>query len=133
MYIAEKGQGTYLNGEKIQVSNISLDKALMIYDTKLRVKKEPMLVALDKLVHEIFVIRMFGCATWDLTCIAKGQAEFNVDFTNKPWDLAAGGIIVEEAGGKVTALDGTLWNAYTQGYVASNRKVHSQVLDILNS
>ena len=131
-YTAERGKGSYLNGEKIHVSNTELSQSLMIYDTKLRVNRDPMVVSLSDLVPEVFIIRMFGCATWDLSLIAKGQADFNVDFTAKPWDLAAGALIVEEAGGKVTDLQGNPWNAYNQGFVASNGKVHEEVLGIIN-
>jgi myo-inositol-1(or 4)-monophosphatase len=132
IYTAERGRGSYLNGEEIHVSNTELSQSLMIYDTKLRVNREPMVVSLSDLVPEVFIIRMFGCSTWDLGLIAKGQADFNVDFTAKPWDLAAGALIVEEAGGKVTDLQGNPWNAYMQGAVASNGKVHQEVLGIIN-
>jgi myo-inositol-1(or 4)-monophosphatase len=132
IYTAERGRGSYLNCEEIHVSNTELSQSLMIYDTKLRVNREPMVASLSDLIPEIFIIRMFGCSTWDLSLIAKGQADFNVDFTAKPWDLAAGALIVEEAGGKVTDIQGKPWNAYTQGFVASNGKVHEEVLSIVS-
>lgn len=131
LYVAEKGKGAYLNGEKLCVSDVDLDEALMIYDTKLRANKGPMLKSLGALVHEVFIIRMYGCATWDLCQIAKGQADLAVDFTGMPWDLAAGALIVEEAGGKVTDMQGGMWNASMEGYIASNGKVHDQVLKII--
>ncbi len=105
----------------------------MIYDTKIRIDKEPMIRSLNKLIGEIFIVRMFGCATWDLSLIAKGQAEFNVDFTNKPWDIAAGALIVEEAGGKVTDLKGEPWDAYSPGYIASNGEAHEEILRIIRN
>lgn len=127
IYTAETGKGAYLNGERIHVSDTNLSDSLMIYDTKLRVNKDPMIACLDRLVHKVFIIRMFGCSTWDLCLIAKGQAEFNIDFTAKPWDMAAGALIVEEAGGKVTDLQGNPWNAYIKGYIASNGKIHNEI------
>ncbi len=131
LYTAERGKGAYLNGEKLHVSDVDLDEALMIYDTKLRVNKEPMIRSLDALVHEVFLIRMFGCATWDLCLIAKGQADLAVDFTGRPWDLAAGALIVEEAGGKVTGMKGEMWSGRMEGYIASNGKVHEKVLNVM--
>ena len=74
---------------------------------------------------------MYGCATWDLSLIAKGQADLAVDFTGEPWDLAAGALIVEESGGKVTDLKGNPWNAYMRGYIASNGKIHEEVSKIM--
>jgi myo-inositol-1(or 4)-monophosphatase len=131
LYTAERGKGAYRNDKKLQVSDVGLSESLMIYDTKLRVNKEPMIGYLSDLVHKVFIIRMYGCATWDLCLVAKGQAEFAVDFTSKPWDMAAGALMVEEAGGRVTDLQGNTWNAYTQGYIASNGKVHEQILGIM--
>ena len=132
-YIAETGEGAFVNDSELHVSDLGLSESMMIYDTKLRVNRDPMIASLSDLVPEIFVIRMFGCATWDLTLIAKGQAEFDVDFTAKPWDLAAGALIIEEAGGTVTDLNGTPWSANMQGYVASNGKVHQEVLEIVRN
>jgi myo-inositol-1(or 4)-monophosphatase len=132
VYVAERGKGAYLNNQKIHVSDVDLGASMMIYDTKFRLNKEPMVACLSDMIHEIFVVRMFGCAVWDLTLVAKGQAEFNVDFTAKPWDLAAGAVIVEEAGGKVTDLQGNNWSPYTVGFLASMGKVHDKVLDIIN-
>ena len=133
LYIAERGKGAYLNDTKLHVSDIDLGESLMIYDSKIRVNKDAMIGALSDLVKEVFIIRVYGCSTWELCLIAKGQAELAVDFTNKPWDLAAGALIVEESGGKVTDLKGNAWNAYTQGYVISNGKVHEKILDIMKS
>jgi myo-inositol-1(or 4)-monophosphatase len=126
--VAEKGKGAYINGSKIHVSDVDLGEALMIYDTKLRVNRDPMINSLSKLVHDVFVIRMFGAATWDMCLIAKGQADLSVDFTCKPWDIAAGALIVEEAGGKVTDLQGNPWTPYSNGFIASNGKIHEKVV-----
>ncbi len=128
IYVAERGKGAFRNGSKIHVSDVDLSEALMIYDTKLRVNRDPMINSLSKLVHEVFVIRMFGAATWDMCLIAKGQADLSVDFTCKPWDIAAGALIVEEAGGKVTDLQGNIWNPYSNGFIASNGKIHEKVV-----
>jgi myo-inositol-1(or 4)-monophosphatase len=132
IYTAEKGKGAYLNGEKIRVSDIGLNDALMIYDTKLRASDKPMIESLSRLVNEVFIIRMFGCAMWDLGLIARGKAELSVNFTYKPWDIAAAALIIEESKGKVTDLQGNPWTPYSNGYISSNGKVHDEVLNILN-
>jgi len=128
IYVAQRGKGAYLNGQEIHVSESELGEALMIFDTKLRVNRDPMLDSLRKLVKDVFIIRMYGAATWDMCLIAKGQADLSVDFTCKPWDIAAGALIVEEAGGKVTDLKGNAWNPYAQGFIASNGKIHEKVI-----
>ncbi|MBD3184381.1 inositol monophosphatase [Candidatus Poribacteria bacterium] len=131
-YKAVRGKGAFLNDEKINVSKRDLGNALMIFDTKLRFDDGPMLKTLGKLVHKAHIVRMYGCATWDLSMIAIGNADMSVDFTAKPWDLAAGALIVEESGGKVTDLRGNDWNAYSKGFVASNGVMHAEILEIIS-
>jgi len=128
IYLAQKGKGAYMNGQEIHVSDSELGEALMIFDTKLRINRDPMLESLRKLVKDVFIIRMYGAATWDMCLIAKGQADLSVDFTCKPWDIAAGALIVEEAGGKVTDLEGNAWNPYSHGFITSNGKIHEEVI-----
>ena len=60
--------------------------------------------------------------------IAQGLGEFAIDFGLKPWDLAPLGLIVEEAGGKVTAVDGSPFSHYEGSILASNGQFHDQLV-----
>ena len=75
---------------------------------------------------------MFGSTARSLTYVAEGKAELEVEYNDEVWDFAAGLLIVEEAGGKSSDFKGNNWTIKTKGYIASNRIIHQEVLDIIN-
>jgi myo-inositol-1(or 4)-monophosphatase len=131
LYFTEKGKGAFLNQRKISVSRKDLDHTTMIYDSTIRLNKGPMLKYLDRLVDFVFNIRMFGSTVRSLTYVAEGKADLEVEYNDKPWDFAAGLLLVEEAGGKATDLKGKRWTLNSKGYIASNGRIHSKVLKII--
>jgi len=131
IYWAEKGKGAYLNGRPIQVSERMMKNALAIFDSTLHTEKTAKIGFLATLVDKTFALRMSGSAARNLTYVASGNADLVVEYSDKPWDFAAGGLIVEEAGGKMTTLDGDRWSPYVRGYIASNGKFHDEVLRLL--
>ena len=107
-FTAIKGEGAYLNGKRIKVSNQSLENGIVIFGTA------PYYPNLSKksfeLAYEYFEksldIRRSGSAAIDLCNIACGRAELFFELCLSPWDFAAGSLIVEEAGGIVTTIEG---------------------------
>lgn len=85
----------------------------------------------------LFRARLMGSIAYKLACIANGEADASFTLTPKnEWDICAGALLVEEAGGRVTTLSGTpvLFNQPTtllQGLVASNGKLHTQLLELV--
>ncbi|MBD3184692.1 inositol monophosphatase [Candidatus Poribacteria bacterium] len=132
LYYAEKGKGAYLNDEKIEVSHRPFSEALAIYDSTLHTQKELKMGMLSELVEKAFGLRMTGSAVRNLTYIADGTADFIVEFSDKPWDFAAGGLILEEAGGKMTTLEGDDWSPYNQGYIGSNGIFHDEIVEMIS-
>ncbi|MBW2980881.1 inositol monophosphatase [Candidatus Woesearchaeota archaeon] len=131
LYVAEKGKGAFLNNKRIKVSNTNkLKKAMMLYDGGLRRGKKAKLKALDKLVDSVFRIRILGAACFNLTSLANGDADIYMEHSTNPWDVAAGLLIIEEAGGKVTTLDGKKHDISEKGFVASNGKLHNNIITI---
>jgi myo-inositol-1(or 4)-monophosphatase len=133
IYWAEKGEGAYLNGQRIHVSDRGMKNALAIYDSGLYVKTAERTGALAALVGKIFNIRVFGASTRHLSYVASGSADLQIEFGDKPWDFAAGGLLVEEAGGRITKHDGSKWSVYNEGYVSSNGKFHDEILELLKN
>ncbi len=131
IYWAEKGKGSYLNGEPISVSDRTIKNALAIFDSGLQVDTNKRTGFLSILAGKVFNTRMFGASTRHLTYIASGVADLVVEFGDRPWDFAAGGLILMEAGGMITQLDGSKWSIYVQGYVASNGKFHNEIIELL--
>ncbi len=131
IYWAEKGKGAYFNGEPVHVSGRTMEDAMVIYDSTLHIDNADRTGFLSTLVDKTFGLRISGSAVWNLTRVAMGLADLIVEYGDRPWDFAAGGLMVEEAGGRLTTLDGARWSPYIQGYLASNNKFHDEILELL--
>ncbi|MBN1621029.1 MAG: inositol monophosphatase [Endomicrobiales bacterium] len=129
-YFAQKGKGAYLNNKKIRVSKKILIQTTMVYDSAFRRLRNKKLLYLGKLADRVFNIRMFGSSIRSLTYLACGKADLIVEFDEKPWDCAAGIILVKEAGGRVTDHNGKHWDISMPDYIASNGRNHNDVLRI---
>ena len=106
---AIKGKGAFCNGKKITVSSQPLSNALILfgsspYDKELFKKT---IEILSEYFYKALDIRRSGSAALDLCCVACGRADVYFEMQVSPWDFAAGKLIVEEAGGVVTTLEGS--------------------------
>ena len=133
-FTAIKGQGAKLNGKKIAVSKTKrLEDSLLItgfaYDRKvLEGKCLPLFKKLMLTAHDI---RRSGSAALDLCWAATGRIDGYWEFNLQPWDVAAGKLILEEAGGKITDFAGKPWGAlanYGAQTLATNAKIHKEML-----
>ncbi len=133
-FSAAKGEGAFLNDRAIAVSEVrELTDAVVAtgfpYDVDPSL--DEILSRLARVLPKTQGLRRFGSAALDLCYAACGRIDIYYEAILKPWDMAAGWLIVEEAGGKVTALDGT--EARAGGPVlASNGHLHEKALDMLN-
>lgn len=109
LFLAERGKGAFLNGERIRVSKQPLEKGIVLFGTS--PYYEELAEKSFKMAYEYFKkamdVRRSGSAAIDLCNIACGRAELYFELRLSPWDYAAGSLIVEEAGGKVTTVEGT--------------------------
>lgn len=108
MFTAIKGQGAYLNEKPIHVSNQPLDNGIVLFGTAPyyeELNKKSFEMAYDYFKRALD-IRRSGSAAIDLCSIASGRAELYFELMLSPWDYAAGALIVEEAGGIVTTVEG---------------------------
>jgi len=133
LYSAVRGAGAFCNGGEISVSKRKMKDATMIFDSSLSRNPKKSFASLEKLHNKVFNIRMLGSTVAGLCHIANGRAEFEVEFSDKVWDFAAGLLLVEEAGGTATDLKGCLWGLGTVGYVVSNGLFHDEILEQLKS
>ena len=109
VYWAKRGEGAYCNDKKIEVSKQPLSNGIVLfgsspYNEELHEKSFEMAY---KYFKQALDIRRSGSAALDLCAIAAGRAELYFELKLSPWDYAAGSLIVEEAGGIVTTVDGT--------------------------
>ena len=109
MFTAAAGQGAFLNGKEIHVSKEPLENGIVIFGTS--PYYEELAEQSFKLAYEYFRkamdVRRSGSAALDLCNVAAGRAELYFELRLSPWDFAAGSLIVTEAGGKVTRMDGS--------------------------
>ena len=133
IYLAQAGLGATLNGKKINVSAISQGKVLNTFchgsrdaDIKKAISywRKQSLNELD--------CRRLGSAAIELAYVASGRVESFVSPGTRDWDVAAGVLMVREAGGKVTDFKGRDWRLGGPNIAASNGKVHVQILKAIN-
>lgn len=109
MFTAEKGKGAFLNGKPIHVSKQPLSNGIVLFGTAPyyeNLTKKSFQMAYDYFKKALDV-RRSGSAALDLCTIAAGRAELFFELQLSPWDYAAGSLIVKEAGGIVTTVEGT--------------------------
>lgn len=132
LYTAEKGKGSFLNGKRIRISNTNkLNKSFVLMDMAIRKALSNNIKIAKKLNNKIYDFRSLGCAVYNYILVAKGDADAYITSYTNTWDVAAGALIVEEAGGKVTGHDGERWHPDNRKFVASNGKIHNQLLKII--
>lgn len=125
-YTAMRGQGSFVNGERMRVSQTEqIEKSLLA--TGFFGENEPALQEQMKVfshfVRKARGIRRAGAAAYDLAQVARGVFDGYWEKNLKPWDVAAGQLIVEEAGGKVLTYEGRNHNPYENSLIAGNPKM----------
>jgi myo-inositol-1(or 4)-monophosphatase len=134
LFTAERGEGSYLNGRALRVSQTStLIDSLLVTGFPYSVHEERgALVALfGHFLGRARAVRRLGSAALDLCYVAAGRFEAFWEQHLKPWDVAAGALIVEEAGGEVSGMDGAPFDPAAAHLIASNGHVHGEVVEAI--
>jgi myo-inositol-1(or 4)-monophosphatase len=135
MFVAVQGEGAYLNCKKISVSDCSnLSKSLLAtgFPYDIRESKENNLDYFNSMAINVQAIRRAGAAALDLANLAAGRFDGFWELKLKPWDTAAGGLLVTESGGVVSDIAGKKWNLQSPGLLASNGLIHEQMIKALS-
>jgi len=135
MFYAVKGKGAYCNGAVIHVSSVT-DLGIALLATGFPYAKDDMeknnLKEFCRFLPGIQCIRRLGSAALDLCYVASGRVDGFWEPMLKPWDTAAGSLIVQEAGGIVTKYNGSEYDPLYPQILASNGFLHKQMTGILN-
>jgi myo-inositol-1(or 4)-monophosphatase len=134
LFAAEKGGGAHLNGRPLRVSSASrLIESLLItgFPYDLHDKLEERLRPFNKVMGRARAIRRDGAAALDLCYVAAGRADGFWEAILKPWDMHAGRLVLAEAGGRATRLDGGPLGLGPEGVVATNGRIHDELLGLL--
>jgi myo-inositol-1(or 4)-monophosphatase len=133
LFCAEKGSGAYLNDRRLRVSGRS-DLASCLIGTGIPVLDWPgrqgYAGQLERVSNEVAGIRRLGTASLDLAYVAAGRLDGFWEFGLKPWDVAAGIVLVREAGGLVGRLEGE-GDIAAGTLVASNAVIHPRLVQLL--
>ncbi len=130
LFYAEQSKGAYLNGKQIRVSVDDRDKALITVSSgknkdDLRVRRDLMRTLPDF----VSSVRDFGCTSLDLAFVARGSTEADIKFGLSIYDLAAGILLVQEAGGTISKIDGGVFTFDDTSYIASNGVFHDKLVE----
>lgn len=134
MFTALKGEGAFLNERKIGVSSVDdLDKSLVAtgFPYDLRASDVNNINHFNNFVTRVQAIRRCGSAAMDLCYVACGRLDGFWELKLQPWDMAAGALIVEEAGGQISDFLGREFTIYDTEILASNGLIHGQMIDVL--
>ncbi len=136
LFTAERGVGAWLNGEPMKVSaTAAIIDALLVTGFPYTVQQEPehYLKVFGAYISRARAVRRLGSAAIDLCYVAAGRMDGFWEESLQPWDTMAGALIVQEAGGRVTALDGGPWVPANGHILASNGLLHEQMLEIFRA
>ena len=134
IFWAEKGRGAFMNGTPIKVSSSDklINSVLATGFACLRAgMEENNLPVFCRVAPEIRGIRRYGSAAIDLAYTACGKLDGFWELNLKPYDIAAGVIILQEAGGKVTDFNGKI-SFPENGIIATNTSIHNELLSLIN-
>jgi myo-inositol-1(or 4)-monophosphatase len=135
-FFAEKGKGATLNNKAIKVSEQAQTiKACLVTGfpyTYINMANGPLEI-FERFIRKGVPVRRLGSAAIDLCWVAAGRFDGFYEHKLEPWDSAAGYLIVEEAGGKVTDFSGDKFSVYQHRILATNGKIHDEMMDIINN
>lgn len=136
MFFAEKGKGATLNDKPIHVSKQSeILKACMVTGfpyTYINMENGPLEV-FERFIRKGVPVRRLGSAAIDLCWVACGRFDAFYEHKLEAWDSAAGYLIVEEAGGKVTDFTGSKFSVYQHRLLATNGLIHDDMLAVIRN
>lgn len=134
LFTAERGEGARLNGEPLAVSATGqlLDALLVTgfpYDVHQR--SADLIALFAGFLRRARAVRRLGSAAIDLCYVAAGRLDGFWEEHLQPWDVSAGALILDEAGGRLTGIDGTPFDTSAGHVIASNGLLHDQMLAVV--
>lgn len=135
LFFAEKGKGAYLNNRRLSVSsNSNIESACLVTGFPYKwanITTDPIPV-FERFIRKGLPVRRLGSAAIDLCWVAAGRFDGFWEYNLNPWDIAAGYLIVEEAGGRISNFHGEPYNIYHKETLATNGKIHNDMLKLIN-
>ncbi|UCD65014.1 MAG: inositol monophosphatase [Candidatus Zixiibacteriota bacterium] len=134
LFSAARGLGARLNGRRIRVSSRRrLERSLLAtgFAYNVRTARKNNLGMFARMIKKAQAIRRLGSAALDMCWLAAGRFDGFWEYYLHPWDTAAAALIVEQAGGKVTRIDGRPFSIFDKQILASNGRIHLSMMAVL--
>ncbi len=134
LFTAEAGVGAWMNGQPLKTSaNATVLESMLVTGFPYHVQENPdeFLRVFGQVLRRARAVRRLGSAAIDMCWVAVGRMEGFWEASLKPWDTRAAALILEEAGGRVTGMDGGTWNPDNGHILATNGLIHDELLAIL--
>lgn len=134
LFFAEKGKGAYLNDKPISVSQKSdFRKACLVtgFPYKWPESREHPIRVFERFIMEGLPVRRLGSAAIDLCWVACGRFDGFWEYNLSSWDVAAGYLIVQEAGGRITNFEGSPYSVFDKETLATNGHIHEEMLRLI--
>ena len=131
LFTAEAGVGSWMNGQRLKASaNATVLESMLVtaFPYNIHEKADEFLKVFGQVLKQARAIRRLGSAAIDICWVAAGRMDGFWEASLKPWDTRAAALILEEAGGKVTGMDGKEWNPDAGHILATNGLIHEEVL-----
>ncbi len=136
LFSAQKGKGAFLNSRPLHVSRADrLERSLLVTGFPYNISRNPN-SAIERFIRFLMnaqAVRRMGSAAIDLAYVAAGRYEGFWEVELNPWDMAAGTLLVTEAGGKVTTFNGGPFSIYDKEILATNGLVHEEMIRTLGA
>ena len=133
LFAAEKGAGARLNGGPLQVSSIAHTADALVCTGFHPADFDRNGTYFRKLSYHAQAVRRDGSAALDLASVAAGRFDGFWEFDLHSWDVAAGALLIREAGGTVTAIDGGTFRVDGRSILATNGRLHEEMTELLGS
>jgi myo-inositol-1(or 4)-monophosphatase len=134
LFTAERGAGSYLNGRRLSVSSSTeLIRSLLLtgFPYDIRENLPHRLRHFNRLMGHARAVRRDGSAALDLCYVGAGRCDGFWEDRLQPWDMLAGNLVIEEAGGRVSRFDGAPMGLEADEILATNGGIHEAMIDVL--
>jgi myo-inositol-1(or 4)-monophosphatase len=135
LFTAEAGVGSWLNGQRLRASsNATVLESMLVtgFPYNVHQQADAFLEVFGKVLKRARAVRRLGSAAIDICWVAAGRMDGFWEASLKPWDTRAAALILEEAGGKVTGMDGQPWVPEDGHILATNGLIHDEILRIIS-
>lgn len=132
LFSASVNEGAYLNNSPIKVSEKGELALSIIGYSRPSSLKDKFTIIFPSIEIKTRGPKILGSTALQLCYVASNRLDADVSFSQQPWDLAAGVLVIEEAGGKASDFEGNPWSIDSKDILATNGKIHDEILEIIN-